>query len=206
MAQVKVDYFFSMMSSYAAIGHEVFHDLCRRRAVTVNFMPVKLLEVFAGTGGLPLGQRHEARRAYRLLELRRWARERNLDFNVTPKYFPFDASLADRVVVAIVDSGADPTGFMGDVFRAIWARERDLADGAELARLLTRNGFDADAVITRAGHDDMQARYERNTRQAIAAGAIGSPVYVLNGEPFWGQDRLDMLEEAIVSKRAPFTL
>ena len=74
----------------------------------------------------------------------------------------------------------------------------------KLAELLSATGHDAEDVIAAAESETVQAIYAGRAAEAIAAGVIGSPCYVLNGEVFWGQDRLDLVARALESKRAPF--
>jgi 2-hydroxychromene-2-carboxylate isomerase len=96
-----IDYYFSLVSPWAYIGHAPFMEMARRHGLAVNYKPVFLGRVFAETGGLPLAQRHPARQRYRLVELQRWRDRRGLSFNIQPKFWPFDVTLADRFVVAI---------------------------------------------------------------------------------------------------------
>ena len=67
-----VDYYFSIVSPWAYIGHDAFHDMAKRHDVEVNYKPMALLEVFDATGTLRLPNRHQTRKDYRMLELQRW--------------------------------------------------------------------------------------------------------------------------------------
>ena len=58
--------------------------------------------------------------------------------------------------------------------------------------------------MERSGAEDVSAKYEQNRQDALAADVFGSPVYVLDGEVFWGQDRLDLLDDALASGRRPY--
>ena len=100
-----IDYYFSLASPWAYIGHAPFMDIARRHGLDVNYKPVFLGRVFAETGGLPLTKRHPARQRYRIVNLQRWRDKRGLDFNLHPKHWPFDATLADRFVIAIEMAG-----------------------------------------------------------------------------------------------------
>jgi 2-hydroxychromene-2-carboxylate isomerase len=60
-------------------------------------------------------------------------------------------------------------------------------------------------IMVAATSDEIIAAMAQNTEAAIAAGAVGAPVYVLNGEPFWGQDRVEYLDHALASGRGPYT-
>jgi 2-hydroxychromene-2-carboxylate isomerase len=77
--------------------------------------------------------------------------------------------------------------------RARWAEERDIAEPATLASCAAAAGFDPAAIATRAQAPEIAARYEAFTQEAIDAQVFGAPWYVVDGEPFWGQDRLDFL-------------
>ncbi len=87
---------------------------------------------------------------------------------------------------------------------AIWEQELNLADTAVIGDLLTQAGLKADAILARAASPEIVARYAQNREDAIAIGAFGSPSFVLDGEVFWGQDRIDFLDDALKSGRAPF--
>ena len=145
----RIDYYFSMVSPWAYIGHPVFVAIARRRAAQIVYRPVPLSEVFFETGGLPLAKRHPARQAYRMMELQRWREKRGLAFHLSPKFWPFDADLANRVVIAAA-AEADPARLVQEAFNGVWENEQNLADAAVLAALLRRAGFDPDATLRRA--------------------------------------------------------
>jgi 2-hydroxychromene-2-carboxylate isomerase len=199
-----IEYYFSMVSPWAYIGHRFFSDIAARRGARIVHRPVALHEVFSQTGGLPLAKRHPARQAYRMLELQRWRRKRELSFHLQPRHWPFDPGPADRAVLALTANGADPAAFIDHGFAAVWERQEDLGDAQTLAALLRQSGFDAAAVLAAADAPETRAAYERNRVEAIAAGVFGAPSYVLGGEIFWGQDRLDLLDDALASGRPPF--
>ena len=93
---------------------------------------------------------------------------------------------------------------MQKVFDGVWENQQNLADPAVLANALRETGFDPQATLAHANSDETRAAYERNRLEAIATGAFGSPCYVLDGEVFWGQDRLELLDDALASGRRPF--
>ena len=89
-------------------------------------------------------------------------------------------------------------------FQAVWLNDLDAGDESTLKTLASDLGLDGQALIEAAGTPEIADIYERNTQDAIAHDCVGSPCYVLNGEPFWGQDRLELLEDALASGRAPY--
>lgn len=200
----QIDYYYSLVSPWAYMGHVPFMDIVHRHGLTVVHKPVPLGKVFADTGGLPLPKRAPARQRYRILELQRWRARRGLDFKLRPKNWPFDGTLADCFVIAAVQAGHDPDRFLRRAFAAVWEDEVSLADEAVLKRIGDEAGLPADRLIEAAKGERARARYEQNCRDAIAADAFGSPVYVRDGEAFWGQDRLDLFEDAVRSGRPGF--
>lgn len=200
----RIAYYFSMISPWAYLGHATFMDIARRHQVAVTYKPVALGNVFAETGGLPLAKRHPVRQRYRLLELQRWREKRKLKFAIRPKFWPFDVNLADRFVIAAVDGGHDPDAFVRKAFAAIWEEERNLGDEATLTMIAAEAGLPAAGLVEAAKSDATHGLYEQNFHDAVGADAFGSPCYVLEGEVFWGQDRLDLLNDALTSGRPPY--
>ncbi len=200
----RIDYYFSLQSPWAYIGHGPFRDVVASHGVEVACKPVVLVDLFAETGGLPLKRRHPVRQRYRMMELQRWREKRGLDFALQPKYWPFDARLADGMVIAATLAGHDPDGVLRRAFAAIWEEERDLADPATLVAIADAAGLPGRELVARAGTDDVAAVYAGNRSDALAAGVFGSPSYVLDGEVFWGQDRIELLADALATGRAPY--
>jgi 2-hydroxychromene-2-carboxylate isomerase len=200
----KVDYYFTLLSPWAYIGHAAFMDIARRHRVAVNYKPVALAQVFEATGGLPLARRHPARQRHRMFELQRWREKRGLSFHLHPKFWPFDVNLADRFVIASVAGGHDPDRFLRSGFAAVWEGERNLGEESTLIDIAGAAGLPAAGLLSAAKADAAQKRYEQHVRDAIAADAFGSPCYVLDGEVFWGQDRLELLNDALASGRPPY--
>ena len=200
-----IDYYFSLVSPWAYIGHAPFMDIAQRHGLAINYKPVFLGRVFAETGGLPLPKRHPARQRYRLLELQRWRDRRRLSFNIHPKHWPFDVTLADRFAIAIQVAHRDLDPFLRRAFAAVWEEDRNLADPLVIAELAEQAGLDSTSLIRMAQDSTTEALYALNLENAIKADVFGSPSYVLDDEVFWGQDRLDLLNDALTSGRAPYT-
>lgn len=201
----QIDYYFSLQSPWAYIGHALFEDLAAAHRLKVHYKPVLLIEVFSETGGLPLVKRHPARQRYRMMELQRWREKRGLTFNYKPKFFPGDPRLADGVAVAAVVAGLNPEPFMRRAFSGLWEQELDLADTATVTRLANEAGLPGEKLAAQATSNEIAAAYEQNRQDAIAAGVFGSPCWVLDGEVFWGQDRIELLADALKSGRKAYT-
>jgi 2-hydroxychromene-2-carboxylate isomerase len=175
-----VDYYFTPVSPWTYLGHARFIDIAHRHGAAIAVKPVDLGKVFSVSGGLPLKQRSAQRQAYRLMELERWRHHLGVPLNVQPRHFPVSGDLASKWILA-----------------AVWAEERDVSDAGTLAALAAAQGIDAVALATRAGSDDLKARYEALTQEAIDRQVFGAPTYIYRDEAFWGQDRLDFLDRAL---------
>lgn len=193
-----VDYYFAPQSPWTYLGHERFAALLRASGASVRVRPVDLGQVFPVSGGLPLPKRAPQRQAYRLLELRRFSEYLQAPLNPQPRYFPVSGDDAARLIIAVDerDGSAAAMKIAGAVLAAVWAQQRHIADDKVLAELLAEQGLDP-ARLEQSHSQAVQERYERDTQEAIAAGVFGAPSYVIDGEIFWGQDRLDFVERKL---------
>jgi 2-hydroxychromene-2-carboxylate isomerase len=200
----QVDYYFSLQSPWAYIGHALFRQVVSTCDLAVNHKPVVLVDLFSETGGLPLLKRHPVRQRYRMIELQRWRDKRGLNFHLQPAHWPFDARLADGAVIAAVEAGLDPDPFLRRAFAAVWEDQLDLAAAATLVRLADDSGLPGKQLVAQSETDEIGKIYEQNRQDALAADVFGSPAYVLDGEVFWGQDRIELLVDALKSGRQPY--
>jgi 2-hydroxychromene-2-carboxylate isomerase len=193
-----VDYYFATVSPWAYLGHARFARIVRDTGASVRVRPMDLGAIFPVSGGLPLAKRAPQRQAYRLVELRRFSDWLGVALNVQPAHFPVAGDPAARLIIAADEahgSGA-ALDLAGRVGAAIWAEQRNVADPAVLQALLQEAGLDA-ALLQRADAPAVAERYATFTREALEAGVFGAPSYVINGELFWGQDRLDFVERRL---------
>ena len=189
-----VDYYFSPQSPWTYLGHDRFAEIARAAGATVNVRPVDLGKVFPVTGGLPLAKRAPQRQAYRLVELKRFSEHLGVPLNLHPKFFPVASDAASRLIIAVdMHEGSDAAmDLAGAAMRGVWTDELDIADEATLAALLATCGL-PEARLDDAQAPEVQARYDADSQHAIEIGVFGAPSYVVDGEVFWGQDRLDYL-------------
>jgi 2-hydroxychromene-2-carboxylate isomerase len=193
-----IDYYLTPISPYVYLGHERFVAIARRHRASVAVKPINLGLVFPVSGGVPLIKRAPQRQAYRLVELRRWSRYLGVPLNLQPRHFPVSAEIASHFILAALERSTDAALDLAFAFgRALWAEERDIADPATLQALAADCGNDAALLAERAAAPDIATRYAVLTQEAIDRGIFGTPTYVLAGEPFWGQDRLDFLDREL---------
>jgi 2-hydroxychromene-2-carboxylate isomerase len=195
-----IDYYFTPQSPWTYLGHARFADVAAKAGATVRIRPFDLGAVFPVSGGLPLGKRAPQRQAYRLVELARFSRHLGLPLNPKPKFFPVSGDDAARLIIAVDQhDGTDAAmKLCAAVFSAVWVHERNIADPKLLDTLLAECGLSAKRM-EQSLSQAAQERYEDYTQQAIDAQVFGAPSYVVDGEIFWGQDRLDFLARALSS-------
>jgi carboxymethylenebutenolidase len=193
-----IQYYFTPVSPWAYLGHERFRAIAKAADARVEVLPVDFGAIFPVSGGLPLAKRAPQRQAYRLVELRRFSEWLKVPLHVQPRHFPVDAGPAARLIIATNAAAGPPAALTlaGAMMRAVWAEERNLADRETLAALLAENSLAA-SLLAESEAPEVAACYETNTQRAIAAGVFGAPSYVVDGEIFWGQDRLEFLERRL---------
>jgi 2-hydroxychromene-2-carboxylate isomerase len=194
-----VHYYLAPQSPWAYLGHARFVRMVAATGATVHLRPMDLgAKIFPLSGGLPLAQRAPQRQAYRLVELARFRDALQLPLNIKPKFFPVAGDDAARLIIAADQSAGTDAAMRltGAVLTAVWAQERDIADAQTLAELLRECGLPA-SVLDASRQAAVQATYEQYTQEALAAQVFGAPSYVIAGEIFWGQDRLDFVERRL---------
>lgn len=193
-----IDYYFSPQSPWVYLGHERFAQIAKAAGAVVNVLPVDLGRVFPVSGGVPLSKRAPQRQTYRLVELQRFADYLERPIILNPRFFPVSGDDAAHLIIA-VDRGDGTEAAMalaGAVMRGVWVEQRNVAEPTVLQAMLAECGLPAkrlDDSQSQAVHE----RYEADSQAAIDAGVFGAPSYLVDGEIFWGQDRLGFLERRL---------
>ena len=195
---VVIDYFFSPQSPWTYLGHERFARIARESGATINVLPVDLGRVFPVSGGLPLAKRAPQRQAYRLVELKRFSEHLDRPLNLQPRYFPVASDDAAKLIIAVDmhDGSEAAMRIAGAILRGVWVEEKYIADPTVLQSMLEACGL-APRRLDDAQSQAVHERYEDDSQRAIDGGVFGAPTYVVFGEMFWGQDRLDFLERRL---------
>jgi carboxymethylenebutenolidase len=196
-----VDYYFAPQSPWAYLGHQRFQTILQKSGASVRVMPIDLGgKVFPISGGLPLGQRAPQRQAYRLTELARFSKWLGAPLHVKPTFFPVSGDDAAKLIIAVdMAEGANAAmAISGAILSAVWSQQRNIADEKTLVELRKEQNLPA-SCLEQAYSQATQERYETYTQMAIDAGVFGAPSYVVNGEIFWGQDRLDFVERVLAT-------
>ena len=192
----KIDYYLFLLSPWSYLGTGRFNAVVAKHDAEVSYKPIDPMQTFDQMGGLPPAKRHPSRQQHRLDELKRWSEYLEIPINLKPAFFPADQSLAARMVLAAGDTGeAGP--LVDAILAAVWNQERNIADMDTLKDIAAECGLDGDALIERAGAEEMAPRYQATTDEAHERGVFGSPTFVYAGELYWGQDRIDFLDRAL---------
>jgi 2-hydroxychromene-2-carboxylate isomerase len=210
-----IEYYFSFLSLWTYMGSQRLRELAKQHDAQIAYKPIDLMRLFSVSGGVAVRQRPIQRQAYRLLEMERWRRLRGLPVVRHPRFYPADPSLAHRVLLAAVEEQQqqqqqDSEAVHDFALRgsaAVWAREMDIGDDATVVALADEAGLDGRHLVDRAKKDAiLGSREAALTEEVISKKFFGAPVYVYKDEPFWGQDRLEMLDDVIKSGRGPILL
>ena len=198
-------YYYSAHSAFAYLGSARLMELCEVHGLTLVHRPIPLSPVVEAQGSLPFRARTQAHVDYFFgREIERWAEWRNVPvMPARPTHHDADYTLASGMILALGDRGPQVDAMAHALLQAHWCDDLDLSDATALANLAQSLGHDAAQLLDAAQSDVVTARYQSNAEEALAADVFGSPTYVLNGESFYGQDRLEMLERAITEPFIP---
>jgi len=190
------DFYFAAVSPWVYLGNPGLIDLLERHDAEIRLHAVDLGQL-GEHGFLALAQRPRARQNYRLLELKRWSERLKQPLHLHPRFFPVAAAIAGQMVLAAQakHSGRRALVLLGQIGRAVWADELDVSDPEVLVKLADGCGFEGRALLEAA--PDMAASALESTERARSLGVFGAPWYVVDGEAFWGQDRLDFVDRAL---------
>lgn len=198
-----IDFYFSFISLWSYIGSLPLRELAQRHALDIRYKPMNLIDVFAVSGGKPVKERAPQRQAYRLVEMQRWSAIRQIPLVLHPRFYPADPSLGHRMLLAAQARGERVDQFAHLALRAVWADELDIANPDTLVALADAAGLDGRRLLADAADPAIARQEDQLQQEALQRQVFGAPFYFYRDEPFWGQDRLDLLEDAIVSGRAP---
>ena len=197
---ISVEYYFSVASPWAYLGSARFIEMVRRHEPDVTVLPVELSRVFAESGGTSFAERAPQRKQYRQLELARWSRRLKIPMTLAPRFYPVDRQPASCLLIAAREAELPVLELSHRILRAIWHEERNIADWDTLLALALEAGLDGAALLEAAQSPAIARQFERDTDLAIAANVFGSPTYVVDGEMYWGQDRLDFVEDRLAGQ------
>ena len=204
-----IDFYYSAHSAFAYIGFKRMMEIMSAHNVQLLHRPIKLATVVYASGAQQFSQRSDTHNNYYFgREIERWAEFRSMDIiSHTPTYHHENLDLVSGMLVAGAEQGVELGVDMGKLAFAIleshWRYDSDLTDVDTLTKAVLEVGIDPKPLLDVALSPEIIKIYEKNTKDAIELGALGSPTFVLDGDMFYGQDRLELLERALVKPFAP---
>ncbi|MBH68341.1 MAG: 2-hydroxychromene-2-carboxylate isomerase [Rhodospirillaceae bacterium] len=192
-----IEYFMSPSSPWTYLGGKLLAEIVEQSGSRVVVFPVDFSTIFPNSGGLPLPKRAPQRQTYRLMELKRWRRRRHSPMQIQPTNFPTKDSISSLTIIAVRELGLDALTFSNNILAALWEEDKNIDDPKIIERICASLNFDSEAIMKLSRSPEISKLFEQNTEQAIQKGVFGAPTYLIDGELFWGQDRLDFVSEKL---------
>ncbi|HXW85214.1 MAG TPA: 2-hydroxychromene-2-carboxylate isomerase [Candidatus Binataceae bacterium] len=186
----EIDFYFDYMSPFSYLADTQLPALARRTGAKIAYRPVHLFAVFESTGNAP-PIAVAAKRKYYREDIPRWARRYGVPWNLN-SHFPFNPLRLMRGAIAAQQQGRFEA-LHPLAFRAMWVEGQNLGDKDVVNALLAQAGVDPAAVET----DSIASLLKASTEEAVRRGAFGDPTFFVGDQMFWGNDRLDFVEEAV---------
>ena len=190
---IPIDFYFDYSSPYGYLGAEKIDDIAARHGRVVEWHPILLGVVFRATGGAPLTE-IPIKGDYSKHDFARSARFLGVPFKF-PSRFPLATHNAARAFLWLTDR--DKTlakNFARAVYRAYFAEDTDIANTDNLLGIADSMGVDRPSLQQAMADPAVKERLRAENDAALARGVFGSPFFFVDGEPFWGSDRLPQIE------------
>jgi len=200
-----IEYFYSAHSAFAWLGSARLSEICATHGARIVHKPIELSPVIEAAGGLPFAARSQAHVDYFFgRDIEHWAEYRGVAvIRHRPTHHDAPLALPNGAIIAAQEAGQGADALAHAILGAHWRDDADISDAATLAPLIAGCGLDVQAILHAARSEPVQAIHRANTEEAIARHVFGSPTYVVGGDPFYGQDRLDLVDRALARPFAP---
>jgi 2-hydroxychromene-2-carboxylate isomerase len=190
----RLEFFFDYVSPFSYLANTQLPAIARRTKAELVYRPFFLGGVMQATGNQPPATL-PARAKYMPKDIQRWVRRYGIEFAGNP-HFPMQTLTAMRAALAAQDAGVFPA-YHEALFRAAWGQPKNLGDPAVLRDVIAKAGLDPEPLLAAAATEPLKERLKANTTEAVTRGAFGAPTFFVGDEIFFGNDRLDFVEEAL---------
>ncbi|CAM3517255.1 2-hydroxychromene-2-carboxylate isomerase [Parendozoicomonas haliclonae] len=190
----ELDFYFDVGSPTAYLAHERLKQLSQQYGLKVNYKPMLLGGVHKATGNQPPGV-VPFKGKYMLKDIPRFARRYNVPMTFNSA-FPINTLPLMRGALAAEQQGCF-MAYVDTVFKAMWVNNKNMGKLEIIGEVLTEAGLDADALITATQDPAIKQALITVTEEAVAREVFGAPTLFMDGEMYFGQDRLDFIEEAL---------
>ncbi|HEX4857012.1 MAG TPA: 2-hydroxychromene-2-carboxylate isomerase [Limnobacter sp.] len=192
-----IDFYFDLTSPYSYVAAEQIEEIAAAGNRTVNYKPTLLGFVFKSTGN-SAPMMNPAKGRYSAKDFARTARFHGLTIN-WPKKFPINATAGSRAILQVLNTQPEKAGELTRaLYKAYFVEGKDITDDAVVAEVVTSIGLDGAALMEAAQSDALKEQLKSAVQESIDAGMFGAPYFVVDGEPFWGQDRMEQLRRWVV--------
>ncbi|MEA3154499.1 MAG: hypothetical protein QOK44_2088 [Betaproteobacteria bacterium] len=189
-----VYYFHSLSSPWAYLGGPRFHALIKKHDLDAVVRPTRIVPP---NGGIPLRSRPPARQRYHEVELDRWRKRLDMPLVLRPKHYPTKNEYSARMVIAADRLGWDALALSHALLHALWSEEKDVMDAKVRVAVANKLGMDGARLLAMQDTPEIMATWNDSEQEATERGVFGTPTYIYEDTLYWGQDRLDFLDEAL---------
>lgn len=192
-----IDFYFDLTSPYSYVAAEQIEDIAAAGNRVVNYKPTLLGFVFKSTGN-SAPMMNPAKGKYSAKDFARTARFHGLEIN-WPKKFPINATTGSRVILQVINQRPEKTGeLVRALYKAYFVTGQDITEEAVVAEVASSIGLDGAALVAGTQDESIKEQMKNAVQESIDAGMFGAPYFVVDGEAFWGQDRMEQLRRWVV--------
>lgn len=192
-----IEFLFDFGSPYSFLAYHGVRRIASRHGAPLIWSPVLLGGVFQATGNhSPMEVPAKGR--WSQVDLARWARHWGVPFTQNP-YFPINTLTLMRGAIGYQMNGERFPDYVETIFSAMWQHGVNLGDPGELGRVLSSAGFDSSAFVAMVADPGVKERLKSVTQHAVERGVFGAPTFFVGKEMYWGQDRLPLIEDALLA-------
>ncbi|NRB20260.1 MAG: 2-hydroxychromene-2-carboxylate isomerase [Rhodobacteraceae bacterium] len=198
----RITFYFSTLSPFTYLAGTRLEEIATRHGAEILYKPLDIMALFGRTGGVPPKDRHPSRQQYRLIEMQRQAKTLGLPLTLKPAFWPTNPAPSCYAFIAAQNAGGGDLGKLHHALtRAVWAEDKNIAEDGVIRSCLESAGFDA--ALADSGLLTGAETYAQNLEEAVSAGVFGAPFYITDdGARFWGQDRLEALDQHLSDRAA----
>ena len=191
----ELEFFFDFMSPPTYLAYTQMTGLKARTGATVRMRPMLTLGLHQLTGNRPPGMVAN-KGAWMAGDMQRWARRYGVTLNSNPHMNELKIVPPLRGALVAEEMGR-MDAYCDAMFRGMWLEGANIGEPEHFARLVGEAGLDLAAVQAGIERADIKDQLRANTQEAADRGAFGAPSFFVGNELFWGNDRLDFVEEAL---------
>lgn len=191
-----VEFWFDVGSPAAYLAWQRLPRLCAEAGAAIAYRPMLLGGVFQATGNQS-PMMVPAKGRYMQADLARFAQLDGVAFSHNP-FFPINTLTLMRGATGLqMRDEPRMVPYVDAVYRAIWVEGRNMNDPAVVAGVLKEAGFDPEALVALAADPQVKERLKAQTQEAVQRGVFGAPTFFVEGRMYWGQDRLDFVQQEL---------